>query len=78
MDTDLHPVGDRPMVNKPVVIGDHVWIGCRSIVLKGVTIGDHAIVSAGAIVTKDVAPYTIVAGHPAHQVGRVGPAEAQA
>ncbi len=74
MDTDLHPVGDRPMENKPVVIGDHAWIGCRSIVLKGVTIGEHAIVSAGAIVTKDVPPYTIVAGHPARQVGRVAPA----
>jgi len=71
MDTDLHAVGDRPLENRPVIIGDNVWIGCRSIILKGVTIGDHAIVSAGAIVTKDVAPYTIVAGHPAREVARI-------
>ncbi len=71
MDTDLHPVGDRPMNNRPVLIGDHAWIGCRSIILKGVTIGEHAIVSAGSIVTKDVPPYTIVAGHPAREVARV-------
>ena len=73
MDTDLHPVGGRPMVNKPVIIEDHAWIGCRSIILKGVTVGEHAIVSAGSIVTKDVAPYTIVAGHPAREVARVDP-----
>lgn len=73
MDTDLHPVGGRPMKNEPVVIGDHAWIGCRSIILKGVTIGEHAIVSAGAIVTRDVPPWTVVAGHPAREVGRVDP-----
>jgi acetyltransferase-like isoleucine patch superfamily enzyme len=78
MDTDLHPVGYRPMNNKPVIIGDHAWIGCRSIILKGVTIGEHAIVSAGAIVTKDVPPYTIVAGHPAREVARVDPQGADA
>ena len=77
MDTDLHPVGDRPLRNKPVVIHDNVWIGCRAIVLKGVTIGEHAIVSAGAIVTRDVPPYTIVAGHPAQVVGRVDPQEVE-
>jgi len=73
MDTDLHPVGNRPLRNKPVVLGDHVWVGCRSIVLKGVTIGEHAIVSAGAIVTRDVPAWTVVAGHPAQVVGEVDP-----
>jgi acetyltransferase-like isoleucine patch superfamily enzyme len=71
LDTDLHAVGTRPLVNKPVSIGDRVWIGCRCIVLKGVTIGEGAIVSAGAIVTRDVAPYSVVAGHPAKVVGQV-------
>jgi len=52
-----------------VAIGDHVWIGYRVIILPGVTIGDGAVVGAGAVVTKDVAPYTIVAGNPARQIG---------
>ena len=71
MDTDLHPVGDRPMENKPVVIGDGVWIGCRSIILKGVTIGERAIIAAGSIVTKDVPPYTLVGCQPAKQIERL-------
>ena len=76
MDTDLHPVGDRPLRNAPVVLHDNVWIGCRAIVLKGVTIGEGSIVSAGSIVTKDVPAYTVVGGQPARVLGSVGPGEA--
>lgn len=52
-----------------VRIGDRVWIAYRAIVLPGVTIGEGAVVAAGAVVTADVAPYAIVAGNPARQVG---------
>lgn len=71
MDTDLHSLGDRPLQNKPVIIGDRVWMGCRCIILKGVRIGEGAIISAGSIVTRDVPPYTRVAGLPAKVVGQV-------
>lgn len=50
---------------KPITIGNDVWIGHGVIVLAGVKVGDGAILAAGAIVTKDVDPYTIVAGNPA-------------
>jgi acetyltransferase-like isoleucine patch superfamily enzyme/coenzyme F420-reducing hydrogenase beta subunit len=50
---------------KPIVIGNHVWIGYRAMILKGVTIGDGAIVAANAVVTKDVPANCIVAGNPA-------------
>ncbi len=53
----------------PVTIGDYVFIGPRAIILAGVTIGDGAVVAAGAVVTKDVAPYTIVGGVPAKEIG---------
>lgn len=53
----------------PVMIGDHAWIGYRALVMPGVTVGEGAIVAAGAVVTKDVAPYTIVGGNPARQIG---------
>jgi acetyltransferase-like isoleucine patch superfamily enzyme len=59
--------GNSP-VEKPVKIGNHVWIGMSAIILKGVTIGDNAVVGAGAVVTKDVEPNTIVAGNPAHKI----------
>jgi acetyltransferase-like isoleucine patch superfamily enzyme len=62
MDTDQHPLPGRGLANRPVHIGDRVWIGARATILKGVTIGDDAIVGAGAIVTHDVPPGTTVIG----------------
>lgn len=53
---------------KPVTIGDDVWIGARVIILPGVKVGKGAILAAGAIVTKDVPEYTIVGGNPARVI----------
>lgn len=50
---------------KPVFIGNDVWIGARVIILPGVKIGDGAVIGAGAVVTKDVPPYSVVGGNPA-------------
>ncbi len=50
---------------RPVVIGNDVWIGERVIILPGVHVGDGAILAAGAVVTKDVPAHAIVAGVPA-------------
>lgn len=50
---------------RPVYIGDDVWIGGRVIILPGVRIGSHSIVGAGSVVTKDVPEWAIVAGNPA-------------
>ena len=50
---------------KPVVIGDDVWIGARVIILPGVRIGTGAVIGAGAVVTKDVPDYAVVGGNPA-------------
>ncbi len=51
-------------------VGHDTWVTNRTTVLSGVTIGDGAVVGTGAVVTKDVAPYAIVAGNPAREVGR--------
>ena len=53
---------------KPVIIGNDVWIGGRVIILPGVTIGDGAIIGAGSVVTKDVKEYEVVAGNPARVI----------
>lgn len=50
---------------RPVYIGNNVWIGDRAVILPGVTVGDGSIIAAGAVVTKNVPPYAIVAGVPA-------------
>ncbi|WP_206214444.1 acyltransferase [Adlercreutzia sp. ZJ141] len=65
MDSDHHSICGQPVAARPVVIGDHVWIGTRSTILKGVTVGEGSIVAAGALVTKDIPPNSLVAGVPA-------------
>lgn len=54
--------------NRPVVIGNDVWIGAYVSILPGVRIGDGAVIAAGAVVTKDVEPYAIVGGVPAKTI----------
>lgn len=56
---------DRRFVEKPVCIGDYVWIGSRVTIVPGVTIGEGAVVGAGAVVTRDVPPLAVVGGNPA-------------
>lgn len=73
-DTDFHsldPVIRRSSedltnrAEKPVVIGNDVFIGAKSIILKGVTIGDNSVIGAGSVVTKSVPANQIWAGNPA-------------
>ena len=57
MDSDHHEIydpGTGAVLNgdSPVMLGDHVWIGCRSTLLKGTAIGDNCVVAAGSILTK--------------------------
>jgi acetyltransferase-like isoleucine patch superfamily enzyme len=50
-------------------LGEDVWIGFGAVVLSGATVGRGGIVAAGSVVSGAVAPYAIVAGQPARQVG---------
>jgi acetyltransferase-like isoleucine patch superfamily enzyme len=62
MDTDQHPLPGMKLINRPVHIGDWVWIGARATILKGVTIGDGAVIGACAVVTRDVPRGAVVTG----------------
>jgi len=55
-------------MEKPVVIGDYVFVGPQAIILPGIKIGDGAIVAAAAVVTKDVKPGEVVGGVPAKKI----------
>jgi acetyltransferase-like isoleucine patch superfamily enzyme len=50
-------------------VGDGARIGRGAKVLSGVTIGGGAAVAPFAVVTRDVPPRTVVAGHPAEEIG---------
>ncbi len=68
----MDKLGDFPhakATEKPITIGNDVWIGTGAVLLDGVTIGDGAIVGAYAVVKKDVEPYAIVVGNPAKVKG---------
>ena len=68
------PAGNRadrpPLVARPVVIEDDVWIGIGAIVLKGVRIGRGATVAAGSVVAHDVPAGACASGNPAQVLRR--------
>lgn len=53
---------------KPVYIGNDVWIGRRAMIMPGVHIGDGAVIAAGGVVTRDVPAYSVVGGVPARVI----------
>jgi acetyltransferase-like isoleucine patch superfamily enzyme len=65
-DSDNHIInGNNDSVAKPIIIGNHVWVGLNAIILKGVIIGDGSIIAAGSVVTRDVPERCLVGGVPA-------------
>jgi acetyltransferase-like isoleucine patch superfamily enzyme len=61
-------------LERPVTIGDHVWIGARALICPGVSIGEGAVIGAGAVVTRDVPAFAVAAGNPARVIGARNPA----
>jgi acetyltransferase-like isoleucine patch superfamily enzyme len=58
MDTDFHSIKNEKeeIINspKPIIIGNHVWIGCRSVILKGSIIPDNSIIAINSLVNKEL------------------------
>lgn len=68
IDDDMHSFvidGEIMRSSRPIVIGDHVWIGSNVTILKGVTVGDNSVIASGSTVTKDVPASSLFAGTPA-------------
>ncbi|HEY7733947.1 MAG TPA: acyltransferase [Nitrososphaera sp.] len=51
-----------------VVVEDGAIIGGRAVFKPGVRVGRNSVVAMASVVTKDVAPDTVVMGHPARPV----------
>lgn len=52
--------------SKPIILGDHIWVGASATFLKGSTIPNNSIVGTGSIVsTQFTEEFTAIAGIPA-------------
>ncbi|MDY9918299.1 MAG: acyltransferase [Proteiniphilum sp.] len=80
-DTDFHSLDseirkDKGMDkintdNKPVIIGNNVFIGAHSTILKGVTVGNNSIIGACSVVTRSIPENEIWAGNPAKFIRKI-------
>lgn len=52
-------------------VGKGATIGANATIVCGHDIGAFAFIGAGAVVTKNIAPYALVVGNPAKQIGWV-------
>jgi acetyltransferase-like isoleucine patch superfamily enzyme len=60
-----------PVVCKPIIIEDYVWIGPSATILKGVRLGRGCVIEPGSVVTHDVPAQARVLGNPAQIIGEV-------
>lgn len=67
-DSPDKPPKERPLVTKPVEIGDRVWIGENVVILAGSRIGNGCIVGANAVVCGEMPDNVIAVGAPAKPV----------
>mgnify|MGYP002855562715 FL=1 len=69
MDTDEHPLFDkdneRINPDKPIVVGNHVWIGCKCILLKGAEVPNDTVLAAGTLLKSAFAgDNQVIGGNP--------------
>lgn len=67
---DLRRVGMQ--YNRPVHIGNNVWIGAGVQVMPGVTIGDDTVIGAGSVVTHDIPAGVVAVGVPCRVLRQIG------
>lgn len=56
------------IVEKPIQIGNNVWLGSHCVIMPGITIEDNVIVGAGSVVTKNLKRNGIYTGVPARRI----------
>ncbi|MDX2133707.1 MAG: acyltransferase [Saprospiraceae bacterium] len=60
---------NRKSAYMKTLVGRGATIGANATIVCGVSIGHHAFIGAGAVVNTDVAPYALMVGVPARQIG---------
>ena len=69
MDTDEHPLynkeNERINPDKPIIVGNHVWMGCKCVLLKGAEVPDNTVLAAGTLLkTVFVGENQVIGGNP--------------
>ena len=74
-DADHHPIlnekGEQINLPRPVVIGNHVWIGLKCTLLRGSRIGDGAVIAANSLVGGKIKAGTMASGNPARSYSEI-------
>ena len=69
----IHPVerANAICLNKPIHIGNRVWLSGDVKVVGGVKIGDDSIIGAGSVVIHDIPSGVIAAGNPCRVIREI-------
>jgi UDP-2-acetamido-3-amino-2,3-dideoxy-glucuronate N-acetyltransferase len=60
---------ERKSEYRDTLIKKGATLGANCTIVCGVTIGEYAFIGAGAVINKNVAPYALMVGVPAKQIG---------
>jgi putative colanic acid biosynthesis acetyltransferase WcaF len=65
--TASHDIFDKshPLIHKPILLEDNVWVAADAFIGMGVIVGEGAVIGARSAVFKDVEAWSIVGGNPA-------------
>ena len=70
--SDTHTIydSDGKIMNqeKPIIIGNNVWVGAFSKILKGVTVHEGTVIGLNSLVTRDLEPNSVYAGNPVKKI----------
>jgi putative colanic acid biosynthesis acetyltransferase WcaF len=53
-----------PLITKPIIVHDHVWIAAEAFIHPGTTINPGCVIGARAVVTRDMPAWMVCAGNP--------------
>ena len=57
-----------PLISKPILIEEGVWVCAKAVVTGGATLKSHSILSLGCIATKDLDSYYIYGNFPLEKI----------
>lgn len=75
--TAAHPIhpglrAKAAQYNRPIHIGNNVWLGSGVMVMPGVSIGDNTVIGAGSVVTKNIPSNVVAVGNPCRVLREIG------